>query len=96
MTDDIAGADLRVPPDPFQHGPCRFNKANGWKEDCPNAAVLKGSACAMHLMMVGSANLSAGYDTMGKVKLGTPVHGGAKRDRAKAKSASASRRRNRR
>lgn len=97
ILDDLpGGADLNVPPDPFMHGPCRFNTANGYKEDCPNAAVLPGSACAGHLTLIAAANVNAGFDLMGRTKLATPTHARPKRDRAKAKAAAKSRARNRR
>jgi hypothetical protein len=85
MTDQIAPPDLAVPPNPFNHGPCR------WK-DCPFPAVFEGGGCAMHVAMIAAANVASGYDAMGTAK--RPARTTA-RTKAKRRAANASRRRNR-
>lgn len=90
----IAPPDLTWPPNPFNHGPCRFNVANGYAEDCPFPAVFEGGACASHVAVISVANMQAGYDPMGKVKL--PKKRTSTRNPAKRRAANASRRRNRR
>lgn len=91
---EAAAPDLAFPPNPFNHGPCKYAKKADGTPGCPYPAVVDGGPCAYHAATLGAV-LAAQKRKVDAAKRAAQERRTAART-AKRKTGDASRRKNRR